>query len=546
MQLFKTIHTKLFAFILSTLILCTSCGDFFDMKSNQFMDADEYTIHSANDTVYSVMGILTKMQKLSDKYVLIGELRGDLLTTTAFTDEELKKLNSFTLDSNSSFSDKTDYYAVINNCNYFLSKVDTSISVKGYKPFLNELGAVKGFRAWTYLQLALNFGKAGYYEQPILKVSDSEKDYPVLSLAQIIDTLIKDVEPCIKYDLPNYGTIFTAESKYLFINTHCLLGDLYLWKAALSEDDYFIQKPNYEKAAQFYADAILKYKYANSNYEFKWTNSAFTTNLDSWSSLFGQTVGSKELISILSLTSNSNLGNTTQLPNYYKNAQLAVSQKLIDLFDEQIYAYQLSSTVTTYTYGDLRKKGSVITGSTGEFSNIPLPLKYKFNTIVLNRVGQLYLRYAEAVNRAGKPGVAFAVLKYGLNPTSLSDNKFVPTREVTPMPTYVSVFNNAIFNQNTGIHSRGCGNSVINTRYVIPLTCTTRNDSVVFVENLICDESALETAFEGNRFQDLMRISEHRNDPTFLAERIASAHQHESNFLGLLSVKSNWFLPFKE
>ena len=546
MQLFIKKYIKLIVMVLAISIVNTSCEDFFDFKSNQYMGADENTINSANDTVFSVIGILTKMQKLSDKYVLIGELRGDLLATTAFADEELKKLNSFSTDNNSYFSDVTDYYAVINNCNYFISRADTSISVKGNKPFIKELGAVKSFRAWTYLQLVLNFGKVAYYETPILNVSDSEKKYPVLNIAQLVDTLIKDLEPCAKYDMPNYGTIFTADSKYLFLNTQCLLGDLYLWKAAVSEDNYLSQKTIYEKAAQYYADAIVQKKFVNSNIDIKWTNSAFTSSVDSWSSLFGQTVGSNELISILSLASNSYSGNTTQLPYYYKNAHLAASQKLIDLFDEQVYVYPLSSTVNSFTYGDLRKKGSVFSGSTGDFADIPLPVKYRYNTIVLNRVGQLYLRYAEAVNRAGKPGVAFAVLKYGLNSTTIADSKAVPTNEITPMPAYVSVFNNAAFNLSTGIHTRGCGNSALNTRFVIPLSCTTLNDSVTFVENTICDEYALETAFEGNRFQDLMRISEHRNDPTYLAKKIASTHQDESYYLTFLSDKLNWYLPSKQ
>ena len=47
-------------------------------------------------------------------------------------------------------------------------------------------------------------------------------------------------------------------------------------------------------------------------------------------------------------------------------------------------------------------------------------------------------------------------------------------------------------------------------------------DSIEYVENLIVDEMAAETAFEGNRFFDLMRIARHRGQwPAWAAEKVA-------------------------
>jgi len=39
----------------------------------------------------------------------------------------------------------------------------------------------------------------------------------------------------------------------------------------------------------------------------------------------------------------------------------------------------------------------------------------------------------------------------------------------------------------------------------------TKSDTIDAVENIIVDELALETSFEGNRFTDLVRIAEHKN-----------------------------------
>ena len=68
------------------------------------------------------------------------------------------------------------------------------------------------------------------------------------------------------------------------------------------------------------------------------------------------------------------------------------------------------------------------------------------------------------------------------------------------------------------------------------------------VEDLICDEYALESAFEGNRFGDLTRIARHKNAADFgganyggmwLARKLAF-----KNPVIDLTQERNWFLPF--
>jgi hypothetical protein len=88
----------------------------------------------------------------------------------------------------------------------------------------------------------------------------------------------------------------------------------------------------------------------------------------------------------------------------------------------------------------------------------------------------------------------------------------------------------------TGTRTRAnlTGLSVEDARFVNP------------VEDLIIEERALELAFEGHRWFDLMRIARHRDDPAYLAEKVAakfSDPQKQAEVKNRLMDMNNWYLP---
>ena len=61
---------------------------------------------------------------------------------------------------------------------------------------------------------------------------------------------------------------------------------------------------------------------------------------------------------------------------------------------------------------------------------------------------------------------------------------------------------------------------------------------------MIIEEMALEGAFEGYRYYDLMRVALRRNDVAYLAEPISMRNgEQDAAIRAKLNDMSNWYLP---
>jgi hypothetical protein len=499
------------------------------------------------------LGLLRELQNVGERYLLLGEIRADLLDVTEYTAADIRSLSNFTVSDTSAYADPRDYYSIINNCNYIISRTAGDDS-----PLKTENTAAHAIRAWTYMQVAFNWGKAVYITEPLLSVEDTQKEFPELTIAELTDALITDLEPFVDPIYPDYGQVYSFSSNFLFFPIEVLLGDLYLWRGRSTDD--------YEKAATYYAEYIDSRTTDGNNQgmpAIRWSRDNFDLQIfgyaysDRWSPVTVATSSNPELITAIQMATSGSDGKVSQIRQ--ENESFAASEVIDALWDDQSYMlHYVPSTGTAtdyYTTGDLRKQGNIIEDGIFFSDGTQMDLVYKTfstNHLLIYRTGLIYLRYAEAVNRAGKPHTAFAVLKYGLGPLTFSDETKIPQEELADAKPYITVFNDRKYEstEGTGIHARGCGDADFNPNYAIASeseTLAAKEDTIRRVEDLICQELALETSFEGNRFQDLMRMAMRRNDPAFLATRVAAKHpEDQSRIYNLLSDTKNWFLPIKK
>lgn len=561
---------KLAAYLVTALPLggvaggmLSSCADMMETESDYVAYEKDNKLNNATDSVYSVLGIVGKMQYIADRVVLLGEVRGDLVQPTQAASADLKRLAAFDFSKENKYNNVADYYAVINNCNYFLHTVDTAMERRGKKVFIPEYAVVKSYRAWTYLQLAQAYGRVPLITRPLMTEPEARK---------AMTENISDVEAICNYfidDLKDFAEVATpsfdknANAKYLafFIPMKALLGDLCLWAG------------RYQEAADWYHQFLndRDRPRPTGTMAVRWANAQFR-------SITGTYQATEDYITVIPMESRVFDGVISDLPNimgstlqnnYYSQLTAAPAMKKLSadqtfVLENKVEATGVIDTLVapktglSYDYwaGDLRycrnfEQTSVNVDAFSEYSKDRISFrKVSKSYIYLYRKCMVYLRYAEALNRAGYPQSAMAVLKYGLYPDNVE--KYIDEEEREAAGALIEFRDEYFSEQNTrGIHSRGSGESRINKYYVLPQPTeelATRQDTVDYqiplVEDMIIDEMALEGAFEGYRFNDLMRVALRRGDNSYLADRIARrGGERDETLYNLLLEDKNWYLP---
>ena len=599
-------------------------------------------IGEKTDSVFYAFGILQAMQQLADQYVFQGEMRGDLVKTTPYTDNNLRQLADFSATTANKYDSAYVYYRVINNCNYYIAHCDTALYRGSTNVVIDKYVAAKAIRAWAYLQLGRNYKQVPFFTEPLTKISQiDDNTFPELTLDGIVAQLASDLEQYSGYLTPSLGYVGTnafsvgsptwestaklVAPRYCFIPVDVVLGDMYLETeqfdaAARHYINYLVTTP-YDNKSMFVAPMASKslstgrFGAADDDLPSRMLISAEINTSPAWSGIFARNQVN-DLVTFIPMAVSRENGPTTQVPltfgfNYYatseENArigslrepyveeiQLLPSDALNQLSDSTEYYFYTAHSGQTNNFdsisiakcGDMRLR-SVIQQTMVDDSTKQWIDKYKYANIVLYRTSTVWLRLAEAFNRLGMPDAAFAILKDGISDALVSKNNqdvyyaayMTPETRSKLQTTYpfLSEANISKFPAASacGIHCHGAGKAASDyatTSYLtgtspyqlhrmaglkmqelaaqFPITIgTTKQDTINAVEDLICDEMALELAFEGSRWYDLKRLARHKNSAglygsnfggQWLARKLAFKNPVVS-----LEDENNWYLPFK-
>ena len=321
-----------------------------------------------------------------------------------------------------------------------------------------------------------------------------------------------------------------------------------------------------------------------------------------WSVIFTSNA-TADIITYIPMAVNRTVGTVTNVPmafgyNYYATdsearqnglyvdeVQIEPSDSYLTLSDSTDYYYYPivsglpRSQVSIAKLGDQRAANTLLMDNDDELSTKIWVRKYENANIVLYRTSTVLLHLAEAFNRLDMPDAAFAILKDGIGAHLLSDDAAYYMTDATKQAlrtTYpllssanISKFENA--GSRIGIHMHGAGmcrdyngQDYVESPYRFDTIVgqklgelaaagypvgTTRADTINAVEDILCDEYALELAFEGTRWYDLMRLARHKNaaalyDANFGSRWLARKLAYKQPVVNL-EDKNNWYLPFK-
>ena len=575
------------------------CGSFSSCK--KLVDVEpQTTVGIANmyrnvfDADAAVIGIYGKVMKLAKPYTLMNELRADLMDITTNADANLRQLSEHTATTSNPYIDPQPFYEVIVNCNDVLANFKNMYAASKLKDFefnqrYSDVGAI---RSWVYLQLGIHFGTIPYVTNPVVQLSDlkDSANFPKVSLPVLIDSLTSFTER-LPYtdDYPSGTTLLTTVDGYstakFFINKNILLGDLYLWQGQYDKaaDRYKrvleINGPTGNSELWYNQYRISSFGNAGISYSraFDFTSLVYTNG---WRYLFERPQADNEFNweMIWSLPFDKNFEPVNPFVDLMSpiggSYQVQPAQQAIDLWNSQTQVYVF--TAATPTAGEVLRDNFPV-DSRGVFSyrminGRPVIMKYLYNYLgstnvpvsilskpgkwFLTRAATLHLHYSEAANRAGKYKLAYALVNKGIGYTydpfpgnSVSANRDVTNFQQTFLPYpydfdarggQAPAYRNTWY-RNIGIRGRANLKPV-----TLPLT-----DSVTNVENMIITEDALELAYEGERWSDLLRVAIRRNDPSFIADKIYDKLRKSGLSAGAATTARNkllakdWFLPFK-
>lgn len=694
---------SLLVFLMSFGLATTSCEDMLtpDMDRN----VENFT---GRDTVNFYLGILSNVQEMIENNVILGEVRGDLCEPTDYVSDTISAVANFipTEDAENGLLNRAAYYKVINQCNYYLARVDTMAQKNNIYYMRKEYAQVQAIRAWTYMQLVQNYGTVPFITRPVESAGtgwESNSPEGTVNADNLLDKLLENnLMRAYEYErllgLPNYGTFKTGAvdipHKLTLFPTALVLGDLYLLRGASTSD--------YERAAAFYYDYLedagaITNGNAGFRVSYNGEDEIYTPNENgSW--VMPTLNYNGDLITLVPSAANASIGKTltrvAQIYGFdphsstsstdqgdagialsgqisvqvnYKNRQIAPTPSYINLCQNQIYALQESENKIEYpaNLGDCRIDGTIKymreDGQRRAFIQKFCPramssesylsgFTFRYNMPVY-RKRQIYLRFAEAINRAGFPRHAFAILRNGLQAKKMPAIRYdsvqyddvnktfkkVPylrivadgtgyigideMRRALDHPDFLDFTDDAKWNSQ-GIHAFGTGEhndldtlytydrivgermaqealragapaeAALRLRYSLleesntpttgegegqptepdrsdytelpaddPQVPTDLAQQINAVETLIADEMALETAYEGWRYYDLMRIARHKNADNWGAgvsgtqwmawlisrrsldlKPYENPTQYDATLFGKLSDPNNWFL----
>ena len=544
--------------------LLTSCSDYFNPETDDELDGKKY-ISSSTEMYTGFLGIMTKLQAIGDKEILLTDTRADLLEPTTQSSADIIALYNYDSDlQNNPYANPAGYYEVIIACNDYLSKM------KEYKtkPNVDEtvyqslVSSVTRIKVWTYKTIGEIYGKAVWFDDPITKVSAirDSANYQVLDMPKLIDKCLdvmdngvdgvptnKTIDWIAWLDPQNVTSI--ANSQYRKWNWMVppyegLLAELCLWKGAYMDAAGADATSYYQRAADQLLKALNVYiddqNYSgNSPYYLPCaTTPGHYKSYWDWEQPY-----QAEAVCALIYDYTNNQTNTllkhfsNEYPNQY---QLKPNELEMEHYSDKTFN-------PGGTDGDTRTK--CLFGKNAGEDYIakfrPVGSTHRANAyqddvhIYIYRATQYHMMLAEALNHLDRFKALNAVLNTGVKATDYSDTD-PEWRGFTQNWTSSAAWGTRKY-PSMGI--RGCLNLNAVDIYTNIAQLGSRTATERHNDELILNEIMMEFACEGKVYPAMNRMAVRYGDPSVITSRVLRKYEgtgHEADVKAKIMAGGYW------
>jgi tetratricopeptide (TPR) repeat protein len=479
--------------ILFTAAIVSSCEDFLDQIPGDKITPDEH-YKTSIDALTSTVGAYSILQDVMPDLVIMNDLRSDLLTETENFDRDLRNINRHNIHIDNAYNDPSGFYRVIMNANEVLNHL---ADIQTYDRDFDSLSLVYAtidmvsLRSWAYFTLVRLYGEAAYIPQD-MNSYDENYQFEYYTKDRMIDTLLSQLDTSLTYPDRYIERDMGDEKMSILIYDRALRGELYL------------EKGDYQNASLWLINAIgdadIRTRFKMEDYQD-----------EDWKDIFANaTEKISEVMSTVPYTYEDNQENPLSDIFYADRKYLAKpSDYIVNLFS--IQTTQENATGDTY-----RGKG-VSYDSIGDKVVVNKysidPNEFSGADIIIYRAADIFLLLAEALNQMGEYDAALSILNDGY----------------TDPPGWRRI--------------NGIRNRVLLTELEMPTA-----DVMNAIEDMIMEERAMELAFEGKRWFDLVRVANRRGE-AYLAAKVSAKYDDSALAASVyekLMDKSNWYLPFNK
>lgn len=551
-QIIPMKNTLLFIILLGSFtVLSVSCTKYLTVEPEGAV-LEQNNFKSEPDAIYALNGLYGLMLPLVDQIFLAGEARADLVVGARGADQNILELTENRVTSNNPYTDYSKFYRLILACNRTLTGLNEILKADPVNynraVYLSNCAEVYYIRSWTYLQLVKIWGDVPFITSSITSY-DQIKDLAPEKSATIIKRILKDAQEnfntilTINHDGANNDDKVLTMGQFRDINGRCLLAELYVYDGNYSQaweiiNPLAIMSHNGDASetgifGMFWmqwgnwhilydrSDLTRYIKGVSLSINFDATKNQ-TNSLQRWTNnKYGGIYALKPSSNAIHAWSTAPMmlqQYQTTSAGYYVNEAYYVGANGKEVLDDE-------GNPALGGYGDYIRgeKGSYlvdandtlifkyITKKRGVALNPLINDKYSDNDMFFNIYtdGWAYLFACEILNNMGMPNQALTFLNGGMY--------------------YAYVYKS--------------------TRYRVGLMPfkidPNGGDAIKQVNKFILEESALDGAFEGRRWFDLVRFAKRSGDPSLLIDNVAkkfSAGQ-QSEIISRLSDQANWYLP---